>query len=78
MTAAVRFLNVFSLAIDWLAFGVLISTGMVLPSGRGTTASVPCKVAAKPAVDPDNIPPSAALGGAYDPSNDPVLPCVGA
>ena len=33
-------------------------------SGNGTTASVPCKVAANPAVDPDKIPPSAALGTA--------------
>jgi hypothetical protein len=42
--------------------GILRLTGIFLLSGRGTTASVPCNVAANPDVDPLRIPPFAAAG----------------
>ena len=51
----------------------LISTGIVLPSGNGTTASVPCRVAGNPDLGPDTMPPLALLGNGRPPV-PPILP----
>ena len=60
-----------------------ISTGIFLPSGNGTTASVPCKVASNPDFGPDSIPPLAACGFPESgvtalPALDTITSCPGA
>jgi hypothetical protein len=56
----------FKTPVCWFSavFKELLSklTGIERLSGSGTTASVPCRVAANPEVSPVKIPPSAALG----------------